>query len=286
MANALMLHYASNRANRENGEHGSMQNNRMEYGGMRNTYDQPGMAYNTGGDMRQPNQYTTRNEYEGGAESRYRGKDGRWKSGTRRSEYEGGAQSTYGGGTMREYDERRSGGDDDDEEEGRKYKIEVLPQSNVIEWPYGSPDEGRTNRQIGFGAMNAMGNGDQMEHHNEAHEMRGYAGGETEGFSREVAEKWVQSMEPEDRKQPKGGKWTPEMIRPIAQKYGINPNGERFWEFYAVMNAIYSDTSEIAKEYGITTPDYYAKLAKVWLEDRDAVPNKAEMYYKYIVKHH
>ena len=87
MANALMLHYASNRANRENGErggmqsnrnemYGGMQNNRMEYGGMRNTYEQYGMARSTGGDMRQPNQYITRNEYEGGAESRYRGKAG------------------------------------------------------------------------------------------------------------------------------------------------------------------------------------------------------------------
>lgn len=235
------------------------------YGGNGMTYREP---------MKQP----AHDEYGNGAESRYRGKDGRWKAGRRSMEMD---DRTY---------ETRAGDDDDDEEEeeGRKYKIEVLPQSNVIEWPYSDRqnDERRNGRQIGFGARNAMGSGETMtETHNGMHDMHEYEGGESEGFSRYTAEKWVKGMEPEDRQQPRGGKWTPEMIRPIAQKYGISPDSDRFWEFYAVMNAIYSDTSMIAREYGITTPDYYAKIAKAWLEDRDAVPNKAAMYYKYVVKH-
>ena len=261
MANMLMMRYAAGR-----GETGERMNNN----------EHMPMGYSSAMPMQQP----VHDEYSGGAESRYRGRDGRWKAG-RRSEYDGG-MTDYGA------ENRRMGGDD--EEEGRKYKIEVLPQ-NVIKWPYGDQtsngsDDRTAARQIGFGAQNIMGNGETMnENRSGMHEMHEYDERGEGGFGRFMAEKWVKSMEPEDRQQPRGGKWTPEMIKPIAQKYGISPNSDRFWEFYAVMNAIYSDTSAIAKEYGIVTPDYYAKLAKAWLEDRDAVPNKAEMYYKYIVKH-
>lgn len=282
MSNMLMIHHAAMRGNERRNEQGmgTERDMRGDYD-RRNAYEQPGMSYGGHDDqpgMRQPNQYTTRDDYGGGVESRYRGKDGRWKAGTRRSEYDGGAMDY-------EPEARRMG--DDEDEERRKYQVEVLP-SNVVRMPerMNSTDY-RTSRQIGFGAMNAMG-GDETkaDFHSGMHAMHGYdKSGMGEGFGRAMAEQWVQNMEPEDRKQPKGGKWTPEMIRPIAQKYGIDPNSERFWEFYAVMNAIYSDTSMIAQEYGIMTPDYYAKLAKAWLEDRDAVDNKAEMYYKYIVKH-
>jgi len=269
MANMLMMRYAASR-----GENGSNDRTDSYERGM-DSYGGNGMTY------REPMQQPARDEYGSGAESRYRGKDGRWKAG-RRSEYEGGSMNY-------DTENRRMGGDD--EEEGRKYKIEVLPR-NVIPWPYESRaedvmEERTVGRQIGFGAQNTMGGmNTTKEIHNGMHDMHEYEGGESEGFSRYTAEKWVKGMEPEDRQQPRGGKWTPEMIRPIAQKYGISPESDRFWEFYAVMNAIYSDTSMIAREYGITTPDYYAKLAKAWLEDRDAVPNKAEMYYRYVVKHH
>ena len=278
MANPLMLHYASSRG-RENGDHGGMQNNRMEHGGMRNNYDQPGMAYSNGGEMRQPNQYTTRNEYEGGAESRYRGRDGRWKSGTRRSEYEGG-MNAYGG-DMREHDEHRMGGDDD--EEGRKYKIEVLPSKNVVDWPYSTPErhESRRNaRQIGFGAMNTMGSGDRMNEHMQ----RGHSGMEPMEFDRETAENWVRNMRNEDKAHPVGGKWSPDMLKPLAMKYGIPTDGARFWEFYAMANAMYSDYGEVARKFGITSPEFYACMARAWMDDADAEPDKTALYYEYIVK--
>lgn len=292
MPNALMMRYAATRGNddermdRRRNEMPDEMRRREQDGGRMNGYEQPGMAYSeyheTG--MRQPYRHT-RGDYDG-AESRYRGRDGRWKAG-RRSEYEG------DGREMRKYETRRAGDDDDDddEEEGKEYKVKVAPAGNVIEWPYGNPmnEKNRRNgRQIGFGAMNAMNGHEAAEEHRSGmHDMHEYDEGGMMGggFNREMAEKWVRGMEPEDRNQPKGGKWTPEMIQPIAKKYGIDPNSDRFWEFYAAMNDIYSNTSVIAREYGITTPDYYAKLAIAWLDDRDAVANKAEMYYKYIVKH-
>lgn len=287
MANALMMRYAASRGNDR--QEGNQQNERGMQGdyGRRNTYDQPGMNYNRYEEsgMRQPNQYT-RSEYDGGAESRYRGKDGRWKAGTRRSEYNQDMRMEYQGGDMnRQYDRRRAGGDD--EEEGRKYKIEVLPSSNVVEWPYGAPDHEResnyrASRQIGFGAENRM---NTMDHSQGHHMQRGsYAMDEPMPFDRETAEEWVAGMENEDKAHPRGGKWKPEMLKPLAQKYGIPTDGPRFWEFYAMVNAMYSDYSEVAKKFGVTSPDFYVCMAKAFMDDKDAEDDKVARYYEYIVK--
>ena len=51
------------------------------------------------------------------------------------------------------------------------------------------------------------------------------------------------------------------------------------------MNAMYSDYCKVAKRYGVDRPEFFAEMAKAWLEDKDAVPNKAAMYYDCIVKH-
>lgn len=264
MANMLMMRYAASRSN--DGDNGGLQNN----------YNRPGMGYNNGDEMRHTNQPPTHGEYDGGAENRYRGVDGRWKAGTRRSEYSD---------IMREYDERRSGGDDVEEEEGRKYKIEVLPQSNVVEWPYSTPQrhESRsTTRQIGFGAFNRMEDESRMIEHDDM-EM-GHSGMEPMEFNRETAEHWVRSMRNEDKAHPVGGKWSPEMLKPLAQKYGIPTEGKKFWELYAMTNAMYSDYGEVAKKFGITSPEFYVCMAKAWMEDKDSEPDKTALYYEYIVK--
>ena len=284
MGNTLMMRYAASRGNRNESDGGmrNEMNNRdmrmpdMNYGEMR------GMNYDRGdgGSMQQPNQYTTRNEYDGGAESRYRGRDGRWKAGTRRSEYDGGMQNNGSYGA----ESRRMGGDDD-EEEGRKYKIELLPQ-NVVEWPYSSPEDAndgnyRSSRQIGFGAMNTMGGHDMQErqHNHASHEDM-----EPMEFDRETAEHWVRSMRNEDKAHPVGGKWSPDMLKPLAQKYGIPTEGKKFWELYAMTNAMYSDYGEVARKFGITSPEFYVCMAKAWMEDKDAEPDKTALYYEYIVK--
>lgn len=260
MSNMLMMRYASTRGNDRNRE----QNHEER----RKTYDQPG--------MRMPD--------DSGAESRYRGEDGRWKAGTRRSEYDQGMRMDYQGGDMnRQYERRTSDGDD--EEEGRKYKIEVLPRENIVEWPYGSPDEPResnyrSSRQIGFGAENHM----DGDHERSEHMMGRSEDMQTMRFDRQTAEEWVQSMENEDKAHPRGGKWKPDMLKPLAQKHGIPTEGPRFWEFYAMVNAMYSDYSEVAKKFGITSPDYYVCMAKAFMDDKDAEDDKVARYYEYIVK--
>ena len=68
-----------------------------------------------------------------------------------------------------------------------------------------------------------------------------------------------------------------------AQK-DSNPQLSESVELYAVLNALYSDCDHVLKKHGISNIDVYVDLAKAWIEDKDAVPNKALMYYECIVK--
>ena len=56
-------------------------------------------------------------------------------------------------------------------------------------------------------------------------------------------------------------------------------------EFYAVMNMLYSDYGKVFKKHDVATMQFYVDMAKEFLEDDDAVKNKLEQYYKYVVKH-
>ena len=103
-------------------------------------------------------------------------------------------------------------------------------------------------------------------------------------FDRETAERWVRGMEGTDPNHPRGGKWTAEALKPLAQKNGFPTDGPEFWEFYAMANAMYSDYAATAKRYGISTPEFYAELARDFIHDADAEPDKVERYYKYIAR--
>ena len=135
---------------------------------------------------------------------------------------------------------------------------------------YGGEHESHGMEPIRFGGMVAMDGG-------------GHRGGHQK-MTREMAEDWVNSMEGSDPAKQHGGKWTMEQIKPIAQKYGVPTEGERFWEFYAIMNAMYSDYYPVAKKYNVLTPDFFADLAMAFISDKDAVENKAAMYYECIVE--
>lgn len=217
-------------------------------------------------------------------ESRYRGKDGRYHAGRRRSEYDGGEMRM--GGYDRG-DEMRMGGDEEE-----TYEVTIKPEDGYHDWPYmpgmaGGDDERYANygndggdmRKIGFGANMAM-------EHEKSHGMRqGMASG-TGGlkFDKETAEEWVQGMDNEDRMHPHGGRWNAEQLEPLAKKHGIPTSGKRWWEFYAMVNAMYSDYSEVAKKFNITSPDFYALMAKAFMDDKDAEPDKVARYWEYIAK--
>lgn len=93
-----------------------------------------------------------------------------------------------------------------------------------------------------------------------------------EGLDRMTAERWVRNM---------GIRFPMEETAKWATKMGME---HKMIEFYAIMNAMWSDYGKTMAKHGLDTPDIFACLAKDWLEDEDAVPNKAEMYYKYIVQ--
>ena len=131
-------------------------------------------------------------------------------------------------------------------------------------------EESEMGEPIRFGGMVSMSGGTQ--------------GVSNKKMTREMAEEWVESMEGDDPAKPKGGKWTPDQIKPIATKYGVPTEGERFWEFYAIMNAMYSDYYPVAKKYNTLNPDYFADLAMAFINDKDAVRNKVSVYYECIAK--
>lgn len=123
---------------------------------------------------------------------------------------------------------------------------------------------------------------DQM-HHRQMSQQR-QIGFQHQGrsLSREDAEEWVQSMRAADGS--RGGRWkTMNDVKQLAERMGIT--GEKqLTEFYAIINAMYSDYCKVAKKHGVDRPEFYADLAKAWIHDEDAEDNKAMLYYECIVR--
>lgn len=99
-------------------------------------------------------------------------------------------------------------------------------------------------------------------------------------LSKEDAEQWVAGMMSADGK--RGAHWTMMQATQILHQKGYDLDEA---EWYAILNAVYSDYCAVAKTFGVDNLDFYAELANAWLCDEDAVEDKAIMYYKYIVKH-
>lgn len=187
------------------------------------------------------------------------------------------------GGTMRGGMYRRDGDDHDDWAVGGYYR------KRGDRWDDG-PDKRSRKGWYVEERPDAHHKGRPDDWDDDGWERRHGKNGEHEGMrhaeemDKETAERWVKSMTNEDAAHPKGGRWKPEELKPLAQKVGIPTEGGKFWEFYAVANALYSDYSEVAKKYGVTSPEFYASMAKAWMEDADAVEDKTAMYYECIVK--
>lgn len=99
-------------------------------------------------------------------------------------------------------------------------------------------------------------------------------------FTKEIAMEWTGDMENSDGS--KGPHWSMEQVRQVMEQRGIDCDP---LQFFAVLNSVYSDYCAVAKKHGVNKMDFYADLAKAWLEDPDAVDDKASRYFEYIVKH-
>lgn len=134
-------------------------------------------------------------------------------------------------------------------------------------------------RQIGF---------ERMENANMTYMGGGSKGGKmqmggsqgySEGMDMETAKEWTRGMKNEDGT--KGPHWTMEQVKQLVNQRKLDVDEV---EFFAVLNAMYSDYCKVAKKHNVNNMDFYVDLAMAWLQDEDAVPDKAMMYYECIVK--
>ena len=109
----------------------------------------------------------------------------------------------------------------------------------------------------------------------------GFQSNDQSGMDKETVMRWVEGMEDDDGVH--GGKYSWHQAQQYAMNVGISDQ-QKILEMYWAMNAMYADYHKVAKKFGVDKADFYACLAKAFIEDPDAVEDKVEMYNKYIVK--
>ena len=111
--------------------------------------------------------------------------------------------------------------------------------------------------------------------------MGGYMAGETDypKMDEQTAMHWARNMHNEDGT--KGPHWSMDQVRQVMNQKGVDCE---LPEFFAVMNSLYSDYDPILKKHNASNIDLYVDMAKAWIRDKDAVPNKAMAYYECVVR--
>ena len=147
-------------------------------------------------------------------------------------------------------------------------------------------EEGGTMRMIGFGReiYNDMRSDASIPNHREGDHMvsKHTKGGARSnmGMDEHLAKEWTAMMENEDGT--KGPHWSMEQIKKVIEQRGMPGDPVEIW---VAMNMMYSDYCKVAKRLGVNTMDFYAEMARAFLDDKDAgVPDKLTAYYEYIVK--
>ena len=104
----------------------------------------------------------------------------------------------------------------------------------------------------------------------------------TEGhWNREMAQEWVHGMKNTDGTT--GPHWTMEKTEEVRAQRGINCEPLAFW---VAMNMIYSDYAKVAEKVNANSIDFYAYMAKAFLDDKDSRNQGGEKlarYYEYVV---
>lgn len=134
-----------------------------------------------------------------------------------------------------------------------------------------------------------MSGGDENKHHDRLYDHQNMASytdqyldrkPETNELTKEKAERWAAAMVNSDGS--KGAHWNMDQTKQVMMQRGLDCDPV---EFYAVMNAVYSDYAAVAKKHEVNNIDFYIDMAKAWMHDDDAMDGKAARYYQYIVKH-
>ena len=99
-------------------------------------------------------------------------------------------------------------------------------------------------------------------------------------LSTETAKAWTKNMENSDGTQ--GPHWSLEQAKQMMaqRKLSLNPS-----EFWVALNLVYSDFSQVAKKHGLGgSLEFYIDMAKAFLDDKDAQPDKLMHYYESVAK--
>ncbi len=193
-----------------------------------------------------------------------------------------------------EYPENRSHGRDGREhyddsrydhmrgyDDGRPYSRYDDTRSTGGEYRRGEGDRWYGEHERRYDQMEPMGFHDDSE--KKSMNIIGFYGsGRTSDMrplSRETADHWLREMKNEDGTT--GPHWTMEQTKQVMAQKGIECDP---LEFNVAINMIYSDYSGVAKKLGVNNIDFYACMAKAFLDDKDAQPDKLARYYEYVVK--
>lgn len=159
---------------------------------------------------------------------------------------------------------------------GRPFPVYEDGRSNMNQIGFNANEDIRTNYEMTINSHD----GDEMEHKTSQKMSGGASSYMAMPMTKEMAQEWTRGMKNEDGT--KGPHWTFEQTKQVMKQKGIECDSpESFW---AVMNALYSDYCAVFKKHGVNSMDMYVDLACAWLNDKDAVKNKAAAYYEHIVK--
>lgn len=157
----------------------------------------------------------------------------------------------------------------------REVEDDYRPMGRVLGFAGGYEADQNYRMDAGYSMTNEMDHrSGKMEHgHGKS------SGGPS--LSKELAESWVENM-----KHANGGsgeKWTLDHVKQILARKGITSDPIQYW---VAMNALYSDYCSVFAKAGVgDSVDFYVDLAKAFINDSDAQPDKLARYYEYVVKH-
>ena len=115
--------------------------------------------------------------------------------------------------------------------------------------------------------------------------MRDYGEMEYGKMSHKDIENWKNHMKNQDGTM--GEHFKKDQVMQAARQIGVNPEEYGEHIFPLVMNMMYSDYCAVAKKFGLDRPDFYAELAKAFLNDKDfggEPEEKVFLYYKCIAE--
>lgn len=103
-----------------------------------------------------------------------------------------------------------------------------------------------------------------------------------EAITMEQAQAWVDHMDNADTSRPHGGRWTYAEATELGHKLGV-PDDQMI-AFFVALNMIWSDYGPVISAAGNNTPDFYGKMARAFIDDKDARPHKVARYMRAIAK--